>query len=278
MLWLNFKDWFRTRNRQRVYNRLLNKPCSTHPNGFLFSGRNQMMEKGGYEPFEVDLVRKILGEVQLFANIGANHGFYSCLALSTKTETVAYEPEATNIKMIRKHIKANCFANSFTLHPCAVGSLASEMVLHGGGSGGSLLSDNLSNAPKGEQQTVQVVTLDDTLSLGGKKALFLMDVEGFEYEALKGSKTILSSETKPYWIIEVWPQNGSGQPNNAFSNTFSFMESHGYTYWGIDEGAKNLTPLTHSVVHKIEKGEAKVSFSNFLFIPEKDSLALRLQP
>ena len=272
----NTKDWLRTRNRQRVYTRLLRKQCSEHPDGFMFSGRNQIMEKGGHEPFEVDLVKTLLGEVQLFVNVGAHHGFYSCLALSLGTETVAYEPEATNIKMIRKHIGANSFITPFTLHPCAVGSLSGELTLHGGGSGGALLEDNPSNAPKGQQQTVSVVTLDDTLTLTGKKSLCLMDVEGFEYEALLGCKSILSSEHQPYWIIEVWSKDKLNAPNPMFSKVFSVMGAHGYKYWGIDEGTKALTPLTADVVSNIQKGIAKVAYSNFLFIPEDDELVNRL--
>ena len=275
MFSLNLKDRLRTLNRKRVYTRGLNKPCSNHPDGFMFSGRNQIMAKGGHEPFESSLVRKILGDVQVFVNIGAHHGYYSCLALSSNTDTVAYEPEATNILMIEKHIKANCFDDRFTLHPCAVGSQSSELVLYGGGSGGSLLPEtNL--APHSETQTVSVVTLDDTLFLGKKKALCLMDVEGFEYEALKGASKILSSKTKPYWIIEVLPNGPRGNANTQFENVFELMQSHGYIAWGIDEAANQLFPFTSDITRKVAVGEIKTSISNFLFTERKDDLVQRL--
>lgn len=233
------------------------------------------MAKGGHEPFESGLVRKILGDVQVFVNIGAHHGYYSCLALSSNTDTVAYEPEETNILMLKKHIKANGFNDRFTLHPCAVGSQSNELVLYGGGSGGSLLPQtNL--APKSEQQTVPVVTLDDTLSLGKKKALCLMDVEGFEYEALKGASKILSSRTKPYWIIEVLPNDPRGETNTEFENVFALMQSHGYTAWGIDEGANQLAPFTSDIKSKVATGETKTSISNFLFTEHNDDLVQRL--
>lgn len=272
----DLKDWLRTRNRKRVYGRRLKKPCSAHPDGFLFSGRHQVMVKGAYEPFEADLVKKILNEVQLFVNIGANYGYYSCLALSLQTDTIAFEPEATNIKMIRKHIAANNFKNNFTLHPCAVGSRSDELTLHGGGSGGSLLKDNLNGAPKGEKQKVSVVTLDDTLVLSSNKTLCLMDIEGFEYDALMGCKTILSCANQPYWIIEVWPRNNKNEPNPNFSQVFSLMSLHGYAYWGIDEHNKILTALNADMVKCIQLGEAQVEYSNFLFIPNHDDLFLRM--
>jgi len=275
MFGLNLKDRLRTFNRQRIYKRGLNKPCVNHPDGFMFSGRNQIMAKGGHEPFEAGLVRKILQDVQVFVNIGAHHGYYSCLALSSNTDTIAYEPEASNILMLEKHIKANDFRNQFTLHPCAVGSQSGELVLYGGGSGGSLLpKSNL--APLSEQQTVSVVTLDDTLSLNNKKALCLMDVEGFEHEALKGARKILSSKIKPYWIIEVLPYSPQGDVNHKFERVFELMQSHGYTAWGIDEGANQLVPFTSEKAFKVKEGKLKTNVSNFLFTECDDDLAQRL--
>lgn len=275
MFGLNLMDRLRSFNRQRVYKRGLNKPFVSHPDGFMFSGRNQIMVKGGHEPFEAELVRKILQDVQVFVNIGAHHGYYSCLALSCNTDTIAYEPEASNILMLEKHIKANGFSNKFTLHPCAVGSQSSELVLYGGGSGGSLLP-NTNLAPKSEQQTVSVVTLDDTLSLGNKKVLCLMDVEGFEHEALKGASKLLSNKVKPYWIIEVLPCSPQGDLNAEFENVFELMRSHGYCAWAIDEGANQLAPFTSDEARKVKDGELKTNISNFLFTERDDDLALRL--
>ena len=242
-----------------------------------FEGQIEIIKqaKGGYEPFEADLVRKILQNVQVFVNVGAHHGYYTCLALSSNTDTIAYEPEASNILMLEKNIKANDFSNQFTLHPCAVGSQSSELIFYGGGSGGSLLP-NTNFAPKSEQQTVSVVTLDDTLSLSNKKALCLMDIEGFEHEALKGASKILSSKVKPYWIIEVLPCSPRGDLNAEFENVFKLMQSHGYCAWAIDEDANQLIPFTSDEARKVKDGELKTNISNFLFTERDDDLALRL--
>jgi len=232
------------------------------------------MAKGAHEPFQSDLVRKILKEVQLFANIGAHHGYYSCLALSLNTDTVAYEPEKTNILILEKHINANDFNNQFTLHPCAVGSQSGELILYGGGDTGSLLSNF--NSIKYQQQTVAVVTLDDTLSLGEKKALCLIDVEGFEHEVLKGASRILSNKIKPYWIMEVLRTNMQGDFNTEFENVFGLMQSHGYCAWAIDESANQLVPFTSDAALKVKNGELKTNVSNFLFTECDDDLAQRL--
>ena len=269
-------DNFRAFNRRRVYQRLLQKPCVSHPDGFLFSGRGRALQQGAHEAFEAALVKTLLNEVNLFVNIGAHHGFYTCLALSKNINTIAYEPEPLNIKMIEKHTKSNNFSTPFTLHPSAVGLEFGELTLFGGGSGGSLLKLDHSNAPLAQQQTVQVVTLDDTLDLKDSKALCLMDIEGFEYQALKGAIKILGGTSKPYWIIEVWQEHGEGKSNPSFSEVFSLMSSFGYTAWGINEHEKRIEPFSTELVKSIEAGRVTTKCGNFLFVHSDDDLVSRL--
>ena len=269
-------DNFRLFNRRRVYQRLLEKPCIEHPDGFLFSGRGIALKKGTNEPFEAALIKTLLNEVDLFVNVGAHHGIYTCLALNENIKTIAYEPEPFNIKMIEKHIKANNCPTQFTLHPSAVGLEFGELTLFGGGSGGSLLKFDHSNAPLAQQQTVQVVTLDDTLDLKDSKALCLMDIEGFEYQALKGAIKILGGTSKPYWIIEVWQEHGEGKSNPSFSEVFSLMSSFGYTAWGINEHEKRIEPFSMELVKSIEAGRVTTKCGNFLFVHSDDDLVSRL--
>ena len=103
-----------------------------------------------------------------------------------------------------------------------------------------------------------------------------MDVEGFEHEALKGARKILSNKVKPYWIIEVLPCSPQGDLNAEFKNVFELMQSHGYCAWAIDEGANQLVPFTYDEALKVKDGELKTDISNFLFTERDDDLALRL--
>lgn len=103
-----------------------------------------------------------------------------------------------------------------------------------------------------------------------------MDIEGFEYEALKGATEILSAENKPYWIVEVWPKDENGAVNPNFAKVFSLMETFGYQAWGIDERAKRLMDLPLKLAKLVEKGEVEIDFINFLFIQKGDSLLMRL--
>ena len=51
------------------------------PWGFKLAG-NAAMAQGTFEPVETELVRKLLGEVDVLINVGANVGYYCCHALS----------------------------------------------------------------------------------------------------------------------------------------------------------------------------------------------------
>src|ERR1039457_3142528 len=50
------------------------------PLGFRFFG-NEVMELGQFEPEETTIVRKCLQHADTFVNIGANIGYYCCIAL-----------------------------------------------------------------------------------------------------------------------------------------------------------------------------------------------------
>ena len=94
--------------------------------------------------------------------------------------------------------------------------------------------------------------------------------------ALQGTTEILRAEDKPYWIIEVWPEDREDAANPNFAKVFLLMKTFGYQAWGIDERAKRLMDLPLKLAKLVEKGEVEIDFINFLFIQKGDSLLMRL--
>jgi FkbM family methyltransferase len=237
--------------------------------GFLFSGRSQYFKKSGYEPYQTSLVIELLSRVSIFVNVGAHHGYYCCLALSRDIPTIAFEPHPINAAMLKKHINANCFAESLTLIEAAVGANESRSNLFGGGFTGSLINIH-PNVPIGEFHEVDVVTLNDKVNLNAK-ALFVMDIEGFELEALKGATKLLVENH--YWIIEILPDHENEVP---FSHVFSFMNSYNYTAYGISEKSLNLYEISLELAKKIERNQERTDCTNFLFVQKNDELITTL--
>jgi len=73
------------------------------PLGFKFVG-NQLMQNGQFEPIENAIVKKILPFIDIVINVGANIGYYCCLALNNDKYVVAFEPISLNLRyLLKKH-------------------------------------------------------------------------------------------------------------------------------------------------------------------------------
>jgi FkbM family methyltransferase len=258
MIIAKLKNNLRKINNERNQKRLLNKKCVMLNHGFLFSGRSQYFSKFGYEPYQTELITRLLKHVSLFINIGAHHGYYCCLAIKQGIPVVAFEPHPMNIAMLKKHINANDYMKSFTLFEAAVGADESRLRFFGSGFTGSLLKIH-KNVPSEEFQDVDVVSLNNKVNLENTKALILMDIEGFEIQALRGATELMKH--KPYWIIEIL-NSENGIP---FSDVFTFMSQYGYEAWGINESSKKITKMTIDRAKRVDRNEEKIDCTNFIF-------------
>jgi FkbM family methyltransferase len=268
-------DRVRFFNRQRNYKRWLKKPVLNHREGFLFSGKKMFFSVNGYEALQTSLVKKLLENISLFVNVGAHHGYYSCLALSKNIPTIAFEPHPFNCAMISKHINANLFSTSFTFYKAAVGSSSKHLLLYGGGTGGSL-KGNISLAPEAEKQTVPVLSLNETIELNDSKSLILVDVEGYETEVLKGATKLFRNKTKPYWIIELTKPGIDEVKEPDFLAIFSYMDVVGYEAWHINDEIGNLIPISADFAKLFETGQGDKMIINALFIPKGDNIGVLL--
>ena len=271
-LFLNIRDYLRTLNNERRARRLVSQPCRVINQGFLFSGRSQYFSAQCYEPYQTELVKRVLTEVDSFVNVGAHHGYYCCLALQRGKETIAFEPHPMNVVMLQKHITANQFSEKFRLFEAAVGSSEGSLEFYGGGFTGSLLNTIHTDTPTHERQLVDVVTLDRALNIGESKSLILMDVEGYELEALKGAPNLLRQ--RHYWLVEILSNHGNNYP---YSGVFDLMEANDYEAWGVDEVNKDFKQVALETAREIDRGKRKTTITNYLFIPRGDKLVQKLR-
>src|SRR5476649_215546 len=84
---------------------LTEEPQET-PFGFKFIG-NKAMQRGEFEVEETALVRALLPTVDVLVNVGANIGYYCCIAASMGKKVLACEQIALNIQYLIKNIEAN---------------------------------------------------------------------------------------------------------------------------------------------------------------------------
>jgi FkbM family methyltransferase len=135
--------------------------------------------------------------------VGANIGSYTILASAVSGSQTISMSLSLPLFLISSHVQINNVEGLVQLVNAGVGSSASKLrftkdedtVNH------VVLNDDLS------QNTVEVdVFRLDEICKNKTPLLIKMDVEGFEFEALKGAKNILSDDQLQAMIIEL---NGS---------------------------------------------------------------------
>lgn len=262
------KDRFRSYNRSRISRRRLAKETKMTPFGFRFNG-NAEMQNGTFEPEETVLINQIFKSVDLFVNIGANSGYYCCFAQQKGIKTIALEPIPTNVQYIAQNMDANGWGDNITVLPVAAGEVTGFIDIYGIGTGASVVK-GWANNPAHLKQTVPVVRIDSIIHPAplGQALFILMDIEGFEYHALKGATSLIESTNKPIWFIEIIGDGGPIDKNIVrFKETFIIMLDAGYNAYMADE---NMRQLSLEDILALEKNAAAQNASrNYLFL-DKD--------
>lgn len=250
-------------------NRILHDPVET-PLGFRLIG-NQAMEQGFFEPEETKLVKKILQQVDIFINVGANVGYYCCIALQESMHTVAFEPIENNLRYLYRNIRANNWEDNIEIFPIALSDKTGIIEIFGGGTGASLVK-GWAGTPDYNVTSVPTSTIDKVLGsrFHGKKSFILVDIEGAEKLMLEGASSYLCAVPKPIWMVEI--STSEHQPKGITVNpdllsTFQIFWDNGYEAWAVSENIRMINP---DEVERIAKGGPNtLQTINFLFI-EKD--------
>jgi len=81
-----------------------------------------LIEEGIWEPYETDLVTRLLKPGQVFIDVGANAGYYSLIAshlVGESGQVVAFEPEQTNFALLSENLKRLELTNYIAIQaPC----------------------------------------------------------------------------------------------------------------------------------------------------------------
>ncbi|MBI4964995.1 MAG: FkbM family methyltransferase [Desulfomonile tiedjei] len=213
------------------------------PFGYRFAGWEDMQAEG-FEPDEAALIQSCLGEADVFVDVGANIGWYTCLARSKGKHTIAIEPFPDNVRYLMGNLEANGWTDGVEIYPVGVSDRPGLARLHGGGTGASLVS-GWSGTSHRFGRMIPLTTLDILVGgrFAGKRLMIKIDIEGAEYSALQGASNILNFVPRPTWLVEItlsenWPA-GSDNPN--FVNTFELMWRHGYRFRSVGPTGREIS-------------------------------------
>lgn len=242
-------------------------PAKHSPLGFRFLG-NEDMQSGTFEPNETKLINNLMIHVDYFVNIGANIGYYCCIALQKGLPVIAFEPEQNNLKYLIRNIRENGWEDRIEIHPIALTDNPGIVDIYGSGTGASLLR-GWANTPEHLVASIPASTLDLCLGqrLHGRRALILIDIEGAEFNALQGSLMILRQDPKPIWVIEICSHQH--QPlgvtvNPRLLDTFELFWNNGYSSYTVERYSRRIERgEIQAIAHG---GSDTVGIHNFVFI------------
>jgi FkbM family methyltransferase len=198
-----------------------------------------------YEPHMASAIKESLPSGGTFWDVGANIGLFSLYAskiVGPGGRVLSFEPSPDVLTLLRSNVEGN---GNITVMPCGIGNTdgVASFAAHGASSSASFVQDvtaiNRDVLPEQpiEQVTVEIRKLDTILESNPPPNLVKIDVEGFEFEALKGADRLLA--IRPKLLIEIHPPQLalSGGSEGA---VFEYLQQRSYKWTVIDRNPNSL--------------------------------------
>lgn len=232
------------------------------PFGFKLCGPAAMQE-GTFEPDETRCLQKYLREkTDVFVDIGANVGYFTCMARSLNKYTVAVEPLLQNLGYLYANLEVNGW-NDVEVFPVGLADHPGMAVLYGPGTAASLIRDWAGISTK--KRIIPLSTLDAIIGsrFRGRQMFIKIDVEGTELDVLKGARETMASQPSPVWLVEnaVGGFHPAGY-NPFFRQLFDFFWAHDYRAMTVGSEGRTVTAAEVDSWVADKKADAG---SNFLF-------------
>lgn len=231
------------------------------------SAHHRLMQAGTFESDEVSLIADFLQRSDVFVDIGANIGFYSCLARSLGKHTVAIEPQGQNLRYLYANLLANDFSDA-EVFPLGLSRQPGVETLYGVSSTGASMIPGWAAQPRRFRKTIPVSTLDILLGarFEGQRLFIKLDVEGFEYQVLRGSGMVLSMHPQPTWMVEIClSEYHPGGRNPHYRDTFAMFFDAGYEVRTADQ---HRAPIgVAEIARRASEGRSQSTAINYLMVP-----------
>jgi FkbM family methyltransferase len=225
---------------------------------------------GTWEPFEIELVRRIVRPEQTFLDIGAHIGYYSLAAaraMGCRGRVFSFEPSPVNFALLQENVRMNGLEDVVQPVHAALFREPSEIELylaeHNSGDNRIYPStpeeDTYVNGHlSGARRVVKVPALkgDDFLTKQGveKVDVIKLDVQGAEMDVLDGlTRTLESPEVVIF--TEFWPYGlrRSGADPDDWLELMS--KRLGFRMFHIQADERRVTPIEPEQFAR-DKGDA----------------------
>jgi len=226
---------------------------------------NPLMAGGCFETAETEIFLKYIRDAAICIDIGANIGFYTCLAAAQGKHVIAIEPMVANLNFLYRNLINNLFFD-VEVFPLGLASKPSIERLVGSDSGASFIPGWAGVSDK-RYEIVPVNALDIVINkrFNGQLLVIKMDVEGYENEVLKGAVNTLALSPKPAWLVEIcFRENFPSGLNEKFYETFEVFWKNGYQARTANREERIITP--RDVSRWVKQGFKDFGSHNYIFI------------
>jgi FkbM family methyltransferase len=202
--------------------------------------------------WEPDLAKQLVAQLSpgdTFIDIGANIGYHTLFVAGSFDDRVhihAFEPQPSLCRLLRRSVTKSQLRNVH-VHETGLGDAASTALL-------SVRRDNIGSSSvlphtidvKVTNQTpISIQTLDSHLPTIGRVTVIKIDVEGFEYEALRGGQTLLQRD-QPTIFLEFSPALYELAYPGKTADFIDFLTSIGYSFFTLTDEPIDLTTWARS--------------------------------
>lgn len=201
---------------------------------------NVIYERGVYEQAITDFVQHTLNPGDTFVDAGANIGFLSLVAaakVGAEGCVHAFEPVQSTFEILQENVQLNNF-NQVKLHPFGLGAkkesvhIFSEEQNRGGAS--------IVNERSNQKELIQINTLDEVLR-SQKVDMLKVDVEGYEFQVLKGAQNILET-SQPILILEFSKDRNNSADNFEMIRWLAEVYG-GCSFYRFEKGKERISKL-----------------------------------
>lgn len=197
-----------------------------------------LYETGIYEAGVLSYIKQNFQQKGAFIDVGANIGLMSLFVARhfSQAQVYAYEAHPDTFDILKKNCSLNAFSKNIEIHHLAIASKKEQLKIindKDDNRGGAFLSSQLNDG-----FDIACDSLDSLLS-SMKIEMIKIDVEGFEFEVLKGAKSIISTE-KPKLIIEISQARDKDQQTIEIWN---FVKQMNYSVFKLKGGKGRKSKL-----------------------------------
>lgn len=195
--------------------------------GFRIDPRQRRRLAHDYDAPVADFLRQRVKPGAVCFDVGANVGVYVLQFAhwtGSSGKVVAFEPNPAAVEVLSKHVRFNGFEDRVGVEPLAVGAAPGTMMLYRAGVDGMSRLGRPNQLLKATQPiAVPVITIDDYRRRNALEPdWILIDIEGFEFAALRGAiQTLNRNRGRLGLLVEMHPSAwASAQTTRAQAEEF----------------------------------------------------------